>query len=338
MFVEESLEGFLKTLKEHPGVIILLNYKKIDEFKNHAQKINNNYIFPDLNKITVLFPIMSDSFIGNKLINQFSCYNYPSYIFCKYQTQKLIKVNGKMEGVFNINLFIDNVLKGLPDTNAKLKASLKKSLKVSIIHNYNNDIKNDDFNSSEEIDKLFENLGKIEFNDNNNNNSNNKKINVQDSTFGLTDGQVIAKREQQMKELEKQEEEKIRKEEEEKQKIKDEENKIKKRNEDYQKNAELSKKLLPEEPNEDNPNVSTIILRYPDGDKTIERRFLKTDKINVLYLFVKSKGREIFFEQESNDFDLIFGFPPKNLDNSKNNTLEDEGLFPNAIIHIREKE
>lgn len=74
---------------------------------------------------------------------------------------------------------------------------------------------------------------------------------------------------------------------------------------------------MPEEPEENNPDVSQIILRYPDGEKTIERRFLKTEKINVLYLLVKSKGREIFFDQESNNFDLIYGFPPKNLDNSK---------------------
>ena len=47
LFVEKSLEGFLKTLKEHPGVIILLNYRKIDEFIKHANKINNNNIVPD---------------------------------------------------------------------------------------------------------------------------------------------------------------------------------------------------------------------------------------------------------------------------------------------------
>ena len=336
MLVEKTLEGFLKSLKEHPGIIILINNKKFDEFKKHAPKIINNYICPDINKISVLFAIMSDSFIGNKLVNQFSCYNFPSYIFCQYQSQKLIKVNGKMEGVFNINLFIDNVLKCLPDTKAQLKASLKTSLKASIMHNYNNDSKDDDFSEdfkdvgsgSEELNNLVQNLGK---NDNNQN-----KNKIKDSIFGLSDGQIFQKREQEIKELERQQEEKKRKEEEEKQKIIDEENKIKKRMEDYQKEAEISKKLLPDEPSEDNPDVCRIILRYPDGEKTIERRFLKTEKVNVLYIFVKSKGREIFFEQESNDFDLIFGFPPKNLDNSKNNSLEDEGLFPNAIIQIRE--
>ena len=62
------------------------------------------------------------------------------------------------------------------------------------------------------------------------------------------------------------------------------------------------------------------------------------EKVNVLFYYVKSKGREIFFDEESNDFDLIFGFPPKSLENSKYNTLDDEGLFPNAYIQIREKE
>ena len=80
------------------------------------------------------------------------------------------------------------------------------------------------------------------------------------------------------------------------------------------------------------------MFRYPTGEKNIERRFLKTEKIEILYFFVKSKGREIFFENDSNDFDLLYGFPPKNLENFKDKTLEEEGMFPNAIIHIREKE
>ena len=129
----------------------------------------------------------------------------------------------------------------------------------------------------------------------------------------------------------------MKKEEEEKKRKIDEENKIKKRNEEYQKEAEISKQLLPDEPDENNPNACKIVLRYPIGEKSIERRFLKTDKIEDLYILVKSKGREIFFEQESNDFILTFGFPPKNLENYKSRTLEEEGLFPNAIIQIREK-
>jgi hypothetical protein len=323
ILVEKSLDSFLKSLKEHPGVIVLLNTKKIEELKKHIPKIINNYICPDINRITVMLPIMFDSFIGNKLTKQFSCWNFPSYIFCKYESQKLIKVNGKMEGLFNLNLFIDNILKSLPEAKSNLKASLKTSLKKSIMFNYNEDVQEDDFNSFGQSEK---------------NNNLENDINLKDSIYGLSDGSILKKREQQIKELEREQIEKMEKEEEKKKKIKDEENQKKKRIEEYEIEAEKSKKLLPEEPDENNPNISQIILRYPDGEKTIERRFLKTDKINVLYLLVKSKGREIFFEQESNDFDLIYGFPPKNLDNLRNNTLEDEGLFPNAIIQIREKE
>ena len=99
----------------------------------------------------------------------------------------------------------------------------------------------------------------------------------------------------------------------------------------------MSKKLIPKELDENNPNATKIILRYPDGEKTIERRFIKYEKIEILYLYVKSLGREIFTEEESNDFELIFRFPSKNLENSKKYTLEQEGLFPNAVIQVREK-
>ena len=119
--------------------------------------------------------------------------------------------------------------------------------------------------------------------------------------------------------------------------LEEEKEKINKRNEEYQKEVENAKKILSKEPDENDSNSCLIILKYPDGVKTIERRFNKNDKIENLYLFVKSQGREIFFEEESSNFDLMYGFPPKSLDNSKKNTLDEEGLFPNAYIQIKEK-
>ena len=54
-----------------------------------------------------------------------------------------------------------------------------------------------------------------------------------------------------------------------------------------------------------------------------ERRFLKTDNISILYDYVKSIGREIFMEPDATDFNILYvGFPPKNLEHFKNNTLE----------------
>ena len=166
-------------------------------------------------------------------------------------------------------------------------------------------------------------------------NQNNQSI--KDSIYGLSAGEVMAKREREMKELERQHEEKIRKEEEEKKKKLEEESKMKMRDEKYEKEAELSKQNLPVEPDENNPDVCKIMFRYSSGEKSSERRFLKTDKIIILYNYVKSLGREIYTEPKYNDFDLISGFPPKNLENSKDKTLLEEGLFPSSMIQIKEK-
>ena len=43
-------------------------------------------------------------------------------------------------------------------------------------------------------------------------------------------------------------------------------------------------------------------------------------------------------EPDATDFDLLsIGFPPTNLEDKKNSTLEKDGLFPNSILQIREK-
>ena len=140
-----------------------------------------------------------------------------------------------------------------------------------------------------------------------------------------------------MRELERIQEEKIKKEEEEKRKKEEEEErKIYELNK-YEREIEQAANLLPEEPDDDNPNKCVILFRFPDGEKNVERKFLKTDKVRVLYLFVKSLGREIFTEEENKEFDIVQAFPPKNFEDRKNRTLEQEGLFPNSMLQIREK-
>ena len=49
-----------------------------------------------------------------------------------------------------------------------------------------------------------------------------------------------------------------------------------------------------EEPDKDNPEATTICFRYPDGEKTKNRRFLKSHKIQNLYDYVTSLGEEIY--------------------------------------------
>ena len=169
---------------------------------------------------------------------------------------------------------------------------------------------------------------------NNMNNINENDMKLRDSIYNLSDGQILAKREQEMRKLEKMQEEKERKEKEEQKKKEEEELQIKK----YEKEAEIAKLILAPEPDDNNPDTCHIKFRLPDGEKVMERKFLKTDSISVLYDYVKSIGREIFMEPDSTDFDIIsIGFPPKNLQNLKNSTLEKEGLYPNSILQIEEK-
>ena len=83
--------------------------------------------------------------------------------------------------------------------------------------------------------------------------------------------------------------------------------------------------ILPQEPDENGPNDCYIKFKLPDGEKIIERRFFKTDKIATLYDYVKFIGREIFMNKNYFDFDLIKErFLLKNFFwHKKNNTLEE---------------
>ena len=139
-----------------------------------------------------------------------------------------------------------------------------------------------------------------------------------------------------MKELEKLQEEKERKEKEEKEKKRKEEEKEKEIIKNEQEEKEIFSKLIPSEPDDNNPDKCIIIFRLPDGEKNIQRKFLKTDKISVLYDYIKSLGREIYSEDQYHSFSIIQTFPFKNFEDKLNNTLEEEGLFPNSVLQIRE--
>ena len=214
------------------------------------------------------------------------------------------------------------------------------------INNNNNRYNNNRNERNKEKNNSNKNISK-NYNDKNdkddpfknvkNENLNRRDNMLADSIYGLTDAQILAKRENEIRELERQQEEKEKKEEEEKRKILEEENRIKKLNNKYIYEAKIVKMFLSEEPKEDNPDACHIKFRHPDGEKIIERRFLKNDKIASLYDYVKSIGREIFIEDDAFDFELIGGFPPKSLEDKKNNTLGEEGMFPNYILQIKEK-
>ena len=171
---------------------------------------------------------------------------------------------------------------------------------------------------------LIQSISKIEQNNNLINNeqeSNNYNF--------LTDGEILQKQRNDMEELEKN----VQKMEEEiiTENIKKRENINK-----IEKEAEKYKAKFVAEPDKDNPDCCTICFRYPDGDKRRDRRFLKTDKIKILYEYITSLGNEIYTEDGNGVFSLYQPFPPKKYDNMES-TLENEGLFPNAVIQIKEE-
>lgn len=151
----------------------------------------------------------------------------------------------------------------------------------------------------------------------------------------LNNADIIDIQKKQLEQMEKEENLKRKKEEEKK---KEEARLLKEQAEKEQKEKLLKEeklKTLPSEPVEGDPNASLIILRYPHSEERAERRFLKTEKIQVLYDYVTTLGSDIF--EESGEFELMQPFPFK-IYNDKEKTLEEEKLFPNAVLQIRENE
>ena len=175
---------------------------------------------------------------------------------------------------------------------------------------------------------LIQSLSQIE----QNNSLNNSIIqnNQENNNYNyLTDGEILQKQRNDMEELEKNVQNM-------EDAIKTENIKKKENLDKIEKEAEKYKTKFISEPDKNNPDCCTICFRYPDGDKRRDRRFLKTDKIKILYEYVKSLGNEIYTEDENCDFSLYQPFPPKKYDNMEN-TLENEELFPNAVIQIKEE-
>ena len=145
----------------------------------------------------------------------------------------------------------------------------------------------------------------------------------------LTDGEILQRQKDDMEKLEKDAQDM-------EEEIKLKKNKKREQFEKIAKKAEILKKKFEKEPDKDNPDICIICFRYPDGDKRKERRFLKNNKIKDLYDYIESLGNEIYTEDGSGVFSLYQPFPPKKYENMEN-TLEKEGLFPNALIQIKEE-
>lgn len=75
----------------------------------------------------------------------------------------------------------------------------------------------------------------------------------------------------------------------------------------------------------------------PVSGERVSRRFLKTDKIQHLYDFVDSLGDKMQFENHNSTYEIIQSMPRKVFTN-RERTLVEEGLFPRAMLQIKESE
>ena len=55
--------------------------------------------------------------------------------------------------------------------------------------------------------------------------------------------------------------------------------------------AQEKRERLPQEPDEKDPNAAHIVLRLPGSGERVNRRFLKTDTVQMIYDFVDSLGQ-----------------------------------------------
>ena len=306
--VDDFLE-FCHLIKKKIGIIIFYSGKNIIFLKtliSYISRSTNNMNI--MKQYFVVFPILANTRDSNKiqdLIIDNSDNNIdiilPSFIFCYNRSNNK---NSYLNPILNKNHIIYK-LEGESTTVDSFYEAIKETSKY--IETRNNNLISNSLNSL-------------------------------DKSFGLlTDGEILTHQKYEMEELERKvqlDEEKQKQEEIEQENNKKKEELIEK--EIQEKAKEASKKVL-EEPNSEDPDSTTICFRYPDGEKSINRRFLKSHRIQNLYDYVESLGEEIYTEKKNNKFSLYQPFPPKKYDNMEN-TLEMENLFPNAVIQIREEE
>jgi hypothetical protein len=294
----KDISIFKQSLKNKLGIIIIYNQRNILFLKSFINKmIENDVVLNSLKSKCIILPILGSSNEGLEL-------------------QNIISNNQLIYPVF---AFCFNPLKS-PNILIQRK---------NIVYKLEGESTTLDMFLSTLLDSL-EKLNNPNANNINNNN------NIEDDFNSLSDAEVLEQQKLDMEALERKVENK--EEELKKQKLleeqrKKEEEKKKEEEENYLK--ELQKKVV-EEPSEDDPNATTISFRYPNGETRKDRRFLKSHTIQNIYDFVNSLGKEIYTEEENNKFSLYQPFPPKKYEEMEN-TLEKEGLFPNAIIQIREE-
>lgn len=91
--------------------------------------------------------------------------------------------------------------------------------------------------------------------------------------------------------------------------------------------------LLPDEPNATSPEVCTISFRLPTTGERLTRRFLKTDKVQLLYDYLDSLDDDkLQFETPGCLEYVIMQNIPKKEFKERERMLGEVGLYPRAML------
>ena len=300
-----NFKEFLSILKNTGGLIIIFPEEKINEVRNNMIRASNNKLCADILNKAAIFPILKDSETASELIKAFSVKNYPLYIFCKYENREKMVIKSCIENKFWMKDVIETLLSCFPETDIKklFYNELTDTLIISNEKISNISYESDEFTGdSQEIISILSKL-KQQLNDSINNtlcHANRDNLNI----FNNDNNDNIY-------------------------------------NNDNNGNIQnlLSALSNSSSKAQDSHNIEfcKIKFKYPNGQKYQEKEFNKNENIISLFNFVESLGRDIYSNQNFNNFELIHDFPPRNLSQAKNNTLLEEGLFPSSMVSIIEK-
>ena len=338
-----------------------LNNFKNDNKENHPKNNNNNHDFsifnnndnnddnnnknnnfPSFNKkensdlpppLNVYKPDFNNNIIKNNNINNNNNNNSQNYKNNKnniYEDNKNISISQNYNN--NIEQKNNNILQNNDNNKISINSNANreeaKKEKKEYVPDYRDYAFEDELvynpllDQYEKMSNVIQNLDK-----------NNNKFN--EPNIPMSDKDIRKNQDDEMRELERIEEERQRKIKEEKEKQKRIEEEEKERLKKEAEEKEIFSSLVPPEPDDSNPDKCVIIFRMPDGEKNLQRKFLKTEKISVLYDYIKSLGKEIYSDEEYGNFSIIQTFPFKNFEDKLNSTLEEEGLFPNSLLQIK---
>jgi hypothetical protein len=90
--------------------------------------------------------------------------------------------------------------------------------------------------------------------------------------------------------------------------------------------------MLPEEPDAADPNACHLVFRLPGSGERVSHRFLKDQTVDVLYMYIDSL--HIQFEN-ANKFVILQSMPRKEY-RDRGRTLGEEGLYPRAVLMVKE--